>query len=466
MKSLITKKEETALKKMLAWSPSPEATLSFHELRGFIYGLAITPEIIHPDEWVPLIFGEDSLEPDHEESIRESIDTMFNVLNKHMGAFYEGSLFLPFSMNKISESDVEAIFEWTSGFEEALSLRPAYWEEQQALTPEQQDQLMNSLIVIEGIVYPEDAMDMFVNLPAEELSKIGVDFSDDENGKILQIQMFMLHALELSVETIQNHAFSLDRRRREEASSKKSPSPLTSSLPERDKTAGFDNGQKGKAPKKKGKVIQVEFPKHGKRKAKTKIRKLHSNGQSFQLAISLAYTDPEIWRRVEVPDSFSLAELHTLIQLVMGWQDSHLHNFQAGKRVYGPQLADDYLNEPILDESRFSLSDLQNELLQGMLYTYDFGDNWEHVVLLEKVSPRTESRSIPVVLDGANACPPEDIGGVAVYQEFLEFLGGSGDEELMEIFNTEGFNSFDPTYFDKNLINKVLRSWFGENGDS
>lgn len=471
MKSLITKKEETVFKKLLSLSSSPETTLSYDELRGFLYGIAITPDVISPDEWLPVIFGEEILDLENEEQIYEMAGTLFSVLNKHIAAFHDNSLFMPFDMSDIKENEFEKIFEWTSGFEEALSLRPECWEEQQELTEEEQDHLMNSLVVVEGIVYPEDAIDMFDHLPAEELANIGVDLSTDEVSKIMQIQLFMLQALEISVETIQVHAAALEKRRREKLLSSTKPFLIHSKSRGKGEKCPCGSGKTfakccgpgGKVAKKqtkKSNVIQVEFPQHGKRLPEKSKKTTPQEGQSFQLEISLASTDPVIWRRIEVPSSLTLEDLHTVIQMAMGWQDLHLHKFQGGMRFYGPQLADDYMDNAIRDESRYFLSDLEKEFLQGVVYTYDFGDNWEHVILLEKVNPKNEANPLPRILDGVGACPPEDIGGAPMYEEFLQYLSGSGDADLMEYFDIPALQSFDPTHFDLQMHNTLLQAWY------
>lgn len=473
MKSLITKKEEALFKKLLSLSSSPETTLSYDELRGFLYGIAITPDVISPDEWLPVIFGEEILDTEIEEQVFEMAGTLFSVLNKHIAAFHANSLFMPFDMNDIKENEFEKIFEWTSGFEEALSLRPECWEEQQEISEEEQEHLMNSLVVVEGIVYPEDAIDMFEHLPAEELAKIGVNLSTNEISKIMQIQLFMLQALELSVETIQEHAAKLEQKRRQKLRSSTKPFLLHSRSRGKDEKCPCGSGKTfikccglgGKHVKKqtkKNNVIQVKFPQHGKRLTKKSAATLAQEGQSYQFEISLAFTDPAIWRRIEVPSSLTLADLHTVIQMAMGWQDFHLHKFQGGMRSYGPQLADDYIDTAIRDESRYFLSDLEKEFLQGVVYTYDFGDNWEHVILLEKVNPKDEARQFPCVLEGARACPPEDIGGVPMYEEFLQYLSGSGDDELKEYFDIPALKLFDPTHFDLHLHNTLLQSWYRE----
>lgn len=473
MKTLITKKEKAIIKKLLSLSSVPEATLSYDELRGYLYGVAITPEVISPEEWLPIIFGEESIDFKNEEQIHEMTGTLFSVLNKHIAAFNDNSLFMPFDMNDIKEDDFEKIFEWTSGFEEALSLCPECWEEQQGLTEEEQDHLMNSLIVVEGIVYPEDAIDMFEHLPDEELAKVGVNLSTNEVSKIMQIQLFMLQALELSIETIQAHAATLEKKRKEKLRSAAKPFLLHSKSRGKKDMCPCGSGKSfakccgiaasvSKEQRKKSNVIQVEFPQHGKRFPKKTAAISPHDGKSYQFEITLAETDPQIWRRIEVPSSLTLANLHTVIQLAMGWQDFHLHKFQGGMKVFGPQLADDYIDTKTLDESRYILSDLEKEFLQGVVYTYDFDDTWEHVVMLEKVNSKSEASLLPRVLNGANACPPEDIGGATMYEEFIKYLSGAGDVELMKYFDNPDLQSFDPSYFNLQLHDQLLQSWYSE----
>ncbi len=210
MKLLVTKKEEKALKKLLTLSSVPEVTLSYFELRGFLYGIAITPAVIQPPEWIPVIFSDENINHESEEQTRELMASMFTVLNKHIAAFQRGTLQMPFDMENIEEEEFEQIFEWTSGLEEALSLRPECWEEHDELSEEERDHLVNSLVVIEGIVYPEDAVDMFDHIPKKELLKMGVNMSGSDLNRVMQVQFFLLQALELSIKTIQNHAVKLE----------------------------------------------------------------------------------------------------------------------------------------------------------------------------------------------------------------------------------------------------------------
>jgi hypothetical protein len=158
----------------------------------------------------------------------------------------------------------------------------------------------------------------------------------------------------------------------------------------------------------------------------------------------------------------TLHDFHTVIQLAMGWQEQHMYQFEIGGRFYGPQLADDYADTPMLDDSRFTLADFESSLLQGIVYTYDFGDDWQHVIMLEKVIPEKEGISYPVLLDGSRACPPEDIGGIPMYQEFLRYLADPDeDDELGELFNYPELLGYDPDVFVVKEINKILKKLYG-----
>ncbi len=473
MKLLVTKKEEKALKKLLTLSSVPEVTLSYFELRGFLYGIAITPAVVQPPEWIPVIFSDENINHKSEEQTRELMASMFTVLNKHIAAFQRGTLQMPFDMENIKEEEFEQVFEWTSGLEEALSLRPECWEEHDELSEEERDHLVNSLVVIEGIVYPEDAVDMFDHIPKKELLKMGVNMSGSDLNRVMQVQFFLLQALELSVKTIQNHAVKLEEKRKANLRTSRTTAILEKaiidknvdcpcgsgkkfseccSLPDREEaTVKTSNG-------KKGKIIKVDFSKGiANRKLKKKDTEQKSN-LIYQIEITLAYSKPEIWRRIQLPSTTTLAEFHKIIQLAMGWQDHHLHQFQAGQKFYGPQIADDYADRAILDDSRFTLAAIEKELLQGVVYTYDFGDNWEHVIMLEKVMPANEGKPYPIILDGARACPPEDIGGIPMFEEFLDYLSGSNDDELREMFDVPGLQGYDPELFDMQALNQFFES--------
>jgi hypothetical protein len=139
-----------------------------------------------------------------------------------------------------------------------------------------------------------------------------------------------------------------------------------------------------------------------------------------------------------------------------------MHQYQIGLKFYGPQMADDYDDSLMLDETCFTLLDLEKELLQGIVYTYDLGDNWEHVIMLEKVIPESEGATFPILLDGGRECPPEDIGGIPGYQYFLEALADPNHEEHEELSNLPGLQGYDPDHVAKDAVNHLLQTVYGK----
>lgn len=223
MNELISTTEKSSLERLLALSTVPEMTFSYSELLGYLFGIAITPEKITPAEWLPVMFGEEGVAYESKEQQRRLITTLFNVLNKHIAAFQADSLFLPFDMANLREGELEKILQWASGFEEALALCPHCWEESPDLSEEEHEELLNSLLVVEGIVYPEDAADIFEYVPYEELTKMGVDPADEEISKTVQIQYLMLQAFDLAVDTIVSHAAVQDEKRKREKNGATTP---------------------------------------------------------------------------------------------------------------------------------------------------------------------------------------------------------------------------------------------------
>jgi len=136
----------------------------------------------------------------------------------------------------------------------------------------------------------------------------------------------------------------------------------------------------------------------------------------YLLKITLLGIEPKVWRMFVVPASISLDRFHDVIQIVMGWNDSHLHEFAIGKKCYTeePERGDG-----TAEEGFQRLVDLVKRRGRSFLYLYDFGDGWEHEVELEE--SRYNGKELPSViwcLEGEGACPPEDVGGVPGYEEF------------------------------------------------
>lgn len=182
--------------------------------------------------------------------------------------------------------------------------------------------------------------------------------------------------------------------------------------------------------------------------------------QIYQLKITLEHSHPPIWRRVQVPADIRLSRLHRVIQVVMdGWEDYHLHQFIVGQRpdleFYGMPFPDDW--RPAKNETLFTLKQILKNEGDKIVYEYDFGDGWKHIILLEKVLPPEEGVFYPRCIAGKRACPPEDCGGIGGYMYLLEALADPENPEYRERLEWLG-GEFDPEYFDLNGINERLRT--------
>lgn len=463
MTELIQKVEKKTLNEFLSLSDIPEVTMTYHELMGFIFGIAITPKIVQPADLISTIFGYDLFESSRKLAEKNMMGTLVNVIEKHSKAFWKSSLAIPFEIDTMQEEEFEKVVGWSSGLEEALALYPECWEEDASLTDEEAEHLINSLIVIEGIVYPEDAQDMFDHIPKADLLEIGVDPSLHDLEKIAQVQFFMLQALELSVETLIKHGFKQDKIRKKGTGWSSQPFEkmqqridIEAMCPcDSTKRLGECCGISQSREKKKGELIKVNFPKHGRiKKVKNPLKK--SPWGSYVLEITLAGIEPEIRRVLEVPAGYTLEALHTIIQLSFGWERRAMHKFDIGVRSYGPQLADDYDDDMLLDESRFTLADFERDFLQGVVYSYDYESNWQHVIMLKKVISQEHSSPYPVVIEGAMACPPEDVGGAEEYARLLRYLAGGDFDGIRDEFPGIDPEGFDPEYFLPEEANSLL----------
>jgi hypothetical protein len=191
-------------------------------------------------------------------------------------------------------------------------------------------------------------------------------------------------------------------------------------------------------------------PKAGKPKASPKATM--ATGRVYQLKVTLKDIQPPVWRRLLVPDC-SLARLHEVIQAAMGWENYHLYEFEVGGEHFtDPRGMADLDME---DASRAKLSQVAPEGKAKLRYTYDFGDNWQHEVLVEKLVPAEAGQAYPACIDGKRACPPEDVGGPWGYMEFVEAIKDPEHEQHEEFLEWRG--EFDPEAFDPDAVNKELK---------
>ena len=170
------------------------------------------------------------------------------------------------------------------------------------------------------------------------------------------------------------------------------------------------------------------------------------------LKITLNGLRPPIWRRVLVPGSMNLGTLSEVILAAMGWHGGHMHDFTVAGRDHGERGT----LEDVADESRLTLNGIIKMGVKRFTYTYDMGDNWEHVVTIEKTQPADPAQLHPRCIDGARNCPPEDSGGVWGYAELIEILADPQHPERAERLEWIDEDDFDPEAFDLASINLHL----------
>jgi hypothetical protein len=176
----------------------------------------------------------------------------------------------------------------------------------------------------------------------------------------------------------------------------------------------------------------------------------------YRLYIFLLDIAPPIWRRVELSSETSLAQLHKVLQAAMGWQDYHLHEFEIGGQRYGVPDTDYDLPGEVVKDSAIKLSSALPRKGASLLYSYDFGDNWAHSVVLEDIVPIEPDTKYPRIIDGARACPPEDSGGSSGYADLVEILAKPRHEEHRQMREWVG-KTFDPEKFSAKAANLLLK---------
>jgi hypothetical protein len=177
----------------------------------------------------------------------------------------------------------------------------------------------------------------------------------------------------------------------------------------------------------------------------------------YQIKVTLRDSKPPIWRRIQVPGDVTLARLHRILQIVMGWTDYHLHQFIIGGAYFGQPHPDYEGFLEMHDERRVKLAQIAPGEKFKFVYEYDFGDGWEHELLVEKILPPEPDVDYPRCLKGKRACPPEDVGGVWGYDDFLEIIRTADHPEHDDMLEWVG-GEFDPEAFDLDEINAELKA--------
>ena len=161
---------------------------------------------------------------------------------------------------------------------------------------------------------------------------------------------------------------------------------------------------------------------------------------------------------VEVEPDTRLDRLHQILQATMGWYGGHLHEFTVGRTSYGDTDPNVGMGDEVEDQRRMSLGKAAPAAKSKLSYQYDFGDSWEHELLVEKVLPADPATAYPICVAGARACPPEDCGGVWGYADLLEVIQNPDHPEHEERLEWLG-GEFDPEAFDLDAINGRLKGF-------
>jgi hypothetical protein len=175
------------------------------------------------------------------------------------------------------------------------------------------------------------------------------------------------------------------------------------------------------------------------------------------LKVKLIGLEPPVWRRLEVPASYHLGELHSALNAAMGWLDYHLHEFEVGGRKYGvPDLDFFPADDTTLPEENIVIGDLARAGVGGFEYHYDFGDDWHCSVAIEATEPAQEGICYPRCVAGERAAPPEDCGGLPGFEDFRKAMADPRHPEhdgLKEWYGGE----FDPEAFSAEEVSQLLR---------
>jgi len=179
----------------------------------------------------------------------------------------------------------------------------------------------------------------------------------------------------------------------------------------------------------------------------------------YQIKVTLKGAKPPIWRRFQMANSDTLEDLHIILQIIMGWANAHMHEFTHQQQRYG--IPDPDYPSDIINESNHPISHLLKNEKDKLIYTYDFGDGWQHDVVLEKILSFELDTTLPRCIKGKRACPPEDIGGLGGYENTLQIITNPSAPEYKETLKWLG-GEFAPEYFNLKEINLILNDCFNK----
>ena len=186
----------------------------------------------------------------------------------------------------------------------------------------------------------------------------------------------------------------------------------------------------------------------------TKVQRIKTPSGILQLHIELRGSKPKVWRRVLVPETITLIKLHLVIQAAFGWGHSHMHEFVAGDGERYGTLDPDYDDPGSVSSEKTKLVTVLRR--STLSYVYDFGDNWDHRIKVEKTFAPDPLLTLPFCVGGACATPPEDCGGISGYAEFVEAMADPQHPEHEDLAQWAGVATWDPLAFDSIEVNDRL----------
>jgi hypothetical protein len=182
------------------------------------------------------------------------------------------------------------------------------------------------------------------------------------------------------------------------------------------------------------------------------------SAEIYQFKVTLIGITPPIWRRILVAGAYTLAQFHRVLQVTMGWENYHLYMFRIGGKAYGPPDVDDDGELKLIDAKRMRLSAVLPSVSATLSYVCDYGDNWQHEVLLEGIIMPASDTTYPRCVAGERRCPPENVGGVGGYTKYVEGMADPNHEEHEEVMMWRG--PFDPEEFSAERVNRELAKKF------
>ncbi len=207
-------------------------------------------------------------------------------------------------------------------------------------------------------------------------------------------------------------------------------------------------------------VIKGVFPE----RVQTEKKQDDEPVSSYILHIAITFSDPHIWRRVQVPGHYTLTELHNVLQASMGWSNSYFHQFLVGKICYEPTMKSSTLRESKrFDEHKYQLHTLEEGMQFMFSYIYDAGEGWEHEITLEETVPPTRELKHPILIAGEHACPPEGVGDVHQYMQLVSAMESPGNKDVNSLNELSGQSRFDPYFFDLEAARRRVKTLTGAN---